>query len=127
MSNNDMLYDDYVQPPSYTELKDKDENKITKNSLITKLEKHINNDLTQINSVYDTRIKNAELIKQKEYEEIERNFLLTKITINNERNLEISQYNIEAEKRIGGLISNLNKSDQKIIKRIWDWFNIINI
>jgi hypothetical protein len=124
MSNNEMLYDDYVQPPSYKDFNNED--KVT-NSLITKLEKHINNDLTQINSVYDIRIKNAELIKQKEYDEIERNFLLTKITINNERNLEISQYNIEAEKRIGGLISNLNKSDQKIIKRIWDWFNIINI
>lgn len=123
MNTKEIPRDDYVQPPTYNDTV------ILNKTLLSKIETHINNDLTQINSVYDERIKESEKYMKKSIHEIERDFALLKSDINKERDTEIEKYNTEAEKRISELITNLNNGDQTQIRAdsFWDWiWKILN-
>lgn len=125
MKESDQDYEDYVQPPQYVEyVINKDNNKdlnTGKNELMIKLEKHINNDLVQINSVYDIRIKELGENKEKKIKELEKEYDKRKKLIDVDRKMDIEKYQKEAETKIGELIMNLNKPEDKKSFNIFDW------
>ena len=112
-------YEDYVQPPQYVDYVE--ENNKGKSELMLKLEKHINNDLVQINSVYDIRIKELETNKVKKMEDLEKMFGERSKLIEIDRKMDIDNYEKEAEKKIGELIMNLNKPEEKKSFNIFEW------
>lgn len=95
------VYDDYVQPPKYEDTQD------FNNPLTTKLKLRIQQDLNQINGVYDSQIFEATDVKKKRFNTIELEYKDVVMSINNHRNHDISIYNENAEKHIDNLISNM--------------------
>ena len=95
------VYDDYVQPPKYEDTQD------FNNPLTTKLKLRIQQDLNQINGVYDSQIFEATDVKKKRFNTIELEYKDIVMSINNHRNHDISIYNENAEKHIDNLISNM--------------------
>lgn len=112
-------YEDYVQPPSYTDSHGSD------NPLIGKLRLRIQQDLNQINGVYDTRITDAEEKKRKRMLEVDKEYQEVTKTINKQRVHDISVYNDKAERHIDNLISTMHNSPQQIVKGWWEkWFGV---
>lgn len=108
-------YEEYVQPPSYI-----DSNGSDNDPLITKLRLRIQQDLNQINGVYDNKITDAEQNKRKRILEIEKEYQDVTKTINKQRCNDICIYNENAERHIDNLISNIHNSPQQIVKGWWD-------
>ena len=92
------VYDDYVQPPKYEDTQD------FNNPLTTKLKLRIQQDLNQINGVYDSKIVEAIDVKKKRFNTIELEYKDIVMSINNHRNHDISIYNENAEKHIDNLV-----------------------
>ena len=114
---------DYIQPPSYTESQRKIDTTLT-----DKLKARINQDLIQINGVYDSQITEAEQNKIKNIEVIENNHKKLIESINEQRKLDISRYHKKAEKHIDNLISSMGNSPQKITYSWWQQlFNLNNL
>ena len=110
-------YDDYIQPPTYKDSQGSD------NPLIMKLRLRIQQDLNQINGVYDTRISEAEEIKKKQLQKLEEEYNNTITVINKQRMNDILLYNEKAENHIDNLISNMhnnnNNNSQKPMILLW--------
>ena len=106
------MYDDYVQPPSYKDSEGSDD------SLIKKLQLRIQQDLNQINGVYDSQIAEAEENKKKNVMKIESAYNDAVELINKQRKNDIFIYNEKAEKHIDNLISTIHNS-QKSVESWW--------
>ena len=105
-------YDDYIKPPQYQY---KDIQGSEEDPLIKKLKLRIQQDLNQINGVYDSQISEAEEIKKKRFLKIESEYNDVISSINKQRKNDISIYNEKAEKHIDNLISNMNNIPLKIM------------
>ena len=111
------MYEEYVKPPSYiNDHQNKDD------PLITKLRLRIQQDLNQINGVYDYQISESEQNKTKRLKCIEAEHLSIIENINKQRNEDISRYNEKAEQYIDTLISTMTNSNQKNIQSWWSYF-----
>lgn len=108
-------YEEYVQPPSYKDSAGSDDD-----PLIAKLRLRIQQDLNQINGVYDSRIKDAEERKRKRLLEAEAEFVDVTKLINKQRSEDISVYNEKAERHIDSLISTMNNSPQQMVMGWWE-------
>lgn len=108
-------YEEYVQPPQY-EVDEKDSD----NPLIQKLKTRIQQDLNQINGVYDIQIEEASQQKVKAVEKLEKQFEQYVNDIDRQRKEEIEKYNQKAEQKINGLISNMNIPEKRN-KSWWDY------
>jgi hypothetical protein len=111
------VYEDYVKPPSYV-------HNIVNNDdlLISKLRTRIQQDLNQINGVYDLQISESEHNKNKIIKNIESEHLSSVEDINKQRKDDIFSYNEKAEQYIDNLISTMNGSNQQKIQSWWDYF-----
>mgnify|MGYP000365385017 FL=1 len=103
--------DEYVQPPSYVE------NASYNDELISKLKLKIQQDLNQINGVYNSQISDAEEKKRNMIEKVELEYTNTVDAINKQRMSDISSYNSQAERNIENLMLN---SPQQIIAGWWE-------
>lgn len=112
------VHEDFVKPPSYEE-SDSQVNK-TDDPLITKLRTRIQQDLTQINGVYDCRINESEEKKKKMMVLIEQEHTDIVAMINKKREKDINTYNEKAERHIDNLISTMHNSPQTIVLCWWD-------
>lgn len=110
------IYEEYVQPPSYTDIHLPDD------PLIAKLRLRIQQDLNQINGVYDCQISECEQNKSKRMKEIELEHNSIVENINKQRREDINRYNEKAENHIDNLISSMNNSTHKKTQNWWDWF-----
>jgi len=107
-------YGEYVQPPSYVDVQYPEEDQ-----LITKLRMRIQQDLNQINGVYDTQISESEQTMKSQVKKSEDAHQYRVATINNQRANDITAYNREAERQIDNLISTIHNSPQKIVQSWW--------
>lgn len=107
-------YEDYVKPPSYTDSQGSDD------PLISKLRTRIQQDLNQINGVYDSQIADTEERKKKEFLKLELEYKEKIAAINKQRSRDISTYNEKAEKNIDNLITTMHNSPQQIALSWWD-------
>lgn len=113
-------YEDYVQPPSYTEKEISDDD-----PLISKIKFRIQQDLNQINGVYDSKILEHEQNKSKKIKQIDLEYRSMVENINKKRKEDIDKYNENAEYHINTLISSMNSNNKKP-QKWWEWvFNII--
>ncbi len=111
------MYEEYVKPPSYVH------NNVDKDDLlISKLRMRIQQDLNQINGVYDLQISESEHNKNKKIKNIESEHLSSVENINKQRKEDIFKYNEKAEQYIDNLISTMNDSNQQKIQSWWDYF-----
>ena len=108
-------YEDYVKPPQYKDIQSFDEE-----PLIKKLKLRIQQDLNQINGVYDTQIVEADEIRKKRIIKIESEYNDVVVLINKQRKNDMSIYNEKAEKHIDNLISNMNDIPQKNVMTWWE-------
>lgn len=106
-------YEDYVKPPSYTDSQGSDD------PLISKLRTRIQQDLNQINGVYDSQISDTEERKRKEFLQIELKYKDDIAMINKKREKDITMYNEKAEKHIENLINTMHNSPQKMVLSWW--------
>ena len=114
-------YEDYVQPPSYTENQDTDNDQ-----LISKIRLRIQQDLNQINGVYDCQISECKQNKCKKIKQIELHYDSIIENINKKRNEDLHKYNENAEKHIDNLISSMNNCKDDKRQGWWEWiFQII--
>ena len=109
-------YEDYVQPPTYRDSQGSDD------PLIKKLRLRIQQDLNQINGVYDSQIEEAEEVKKKKVMKLEAEYNDSIGLINKQRNNDISIYNEKAEKHIDNLISTMHNCQQKPLESWWSRF-----
>ena len=107
-------YEEYVQPPSYIDAQSPREDQ-----LISKLRLRIQQDLNQINGVYDTQISESEQIMRLHIKKSEDAHQDRVNNINNQRSNDIATYNREAERQIDNLISSMHNSPQKIVHSWW--------
>lgn len=107
-------YEEYVKPPSYKDSQGSD------NPLITKLRTRIQQDLNQINGVYDIRITEAEEEKTKKMIKLDLEYKEVIETINKQRANDINTYNEKAERHIDNLISTMHNSPQQMVLSWWD-------
>lgn len=107
--------EEYIQPPSYVESQ-KDKN----NPLISKLQLRINQDLNQINGVYDSQIAETEKNRIESIKRIEEKHQQTIDMINKQRERDIADYHKQAESRIDNLISSMGNSPQKVTRNWWE-------
>ena len=107
-------YEDYVKPPSYTDSHGYDD------PLISKLRTRIQQDLNQINGVYDSQISDAEERKRKEFLQIELKYKDDIAMINRKREKDVAMYNEKAEKNIDNLITIMHNSPQKMVLSWWE-------
>ena len=108
------MYEDYVKPPPYTDSQG------SSDPLITKLCMRIQQDLNQINGVYDSQISDAEERKKKEFLQLELKYKDDIAFINKQRAKDVSMYNQKAEKHIDNLISTMHNSPQKMVLSWWE-------
>jgi len=108
-----IVYEDYVIPPSYVERQDSGDNQ--DDYLISKLKGRIQQDLNQINGVYDTQITEAVEKKKKLVQKLEVEYVDIIDRINKNRTQDISKYNEKAEKHIDNLISTMHNSPQTVV------------
>lgn len=87
--------------------------------LITKLRLRIEQDLKQINGVYDVKIAEAEEINRKLCLKIQAEHNGVIELINKQRNNDISLYNEKAEKNIDNLISTMHSCQEKPVESWW--------
>lgn len=120
----DINSDDFYNIDSKSTLLTNNKHNQSKINLLSKLESHISSDLNQIQNVFDNKIKETNLLKDKLKEDIDRKFEVKISNINIEREKEISNYNNEAEKRISELIYNLN--NPKNNTSYFSMFNLFN-
>ena len=111
-------YEEYVQPPSYVDAH-VDVKCPGDDQLITKLRLRIQQDLNQINGVYDNQISESEQIMRSHEKKSEDAHQDRIVTINNQRYNDIAAYNREAERQIDNLISSMHNSPQKIVQSWW--------
>ena len=98
---------EYIKPPSYEEsIKPPSDNK-----LISKLQLRINQDLNQINGVYDSQISDVVSNMTKRIEEIKKESQKEIEEINFSRKKQIEMYNDNAEKHIDQLLVSIGKSE----------------
>jgi hypothetical protein len=109
-------YEEYVKPPSYTYSKDHDD------PLFSKLSTRIQQDLNQINGVYDNLIIVAEEKKKKIKEKLDMEYKDIISSIDKQRKKDIDTYNEKAEFHIDNLISTIYNSQQTTSL---SWFNKI--
>ena len=112
---NEDTYDDYVKPPSYSE----SHADMSDNDLMSKLRTRIQQDLNQINGVYNEQISAADKHKQKLIQNIEVDHNREISNINSKRKKDIAEYNDRAEKNIDNLILNMNSQPKITWKHIY--------
>ena len=86
-------YEEYVQPPSYSYTNNERDDDV--DPLIKKLRVRIQQDLNQINGVYDSQISECDKNKLKKQKQIDLEYSVKIEHINNQRNIEISLYNVK--------------------------------
>jgi predicted PilT family ATPase len=112
--------DDYVKPPPYidTPLPDND-------PLIYKLKLRIQQDLNQINGVYDYQISETSQKKSLKIKDIEQQYDKRISIINKQRENDIKEYNTQAEIHINNLIISINNptkiNDVKYKKSLYEY------
>lgn len=107
-------YEEYVQPPSYVDVQCPEGDQ-----LIAKLRLRIQQDLNQINGVYDIQISESEQTMRSHIKKLEDIHQDNVVHINNQRAKDIAAYNIEAERKIDNLISTMHNSPQKNVQSWW--------
>lgn len=115
-------YEEYVKPPSYSCINNEREHEV--DPLIKKLRVRIQQDLNQINGVYDSQISECDKDKLKKQKQLDLEYTVKIEHINNQRKIEISFYNEKAEHHINNLISSMNNSVKQITSW-WDYFTIV--